>query len=173
MQVHWTFTKPKSISENFDDDAGNVWHLHATVTGVNVEVIQQVIQQWSHVFICCVATQTRLWNTSTYRIMCHRLHLFPYRIQICQSLSIFSLMHIRCLQMLFCGSWMLGNTWLSDKVFLLDSFVNKQCWQICWIKILPCYRIIIPTPCRPLPPCKVMAWAVISSKGFIGSFCRC
>ncbi|GBM52951.1 hypothetical protein AVEN_111306-1 [Araneus ventricosus] len=64
-----------------DDRIGNVGRPRSAVTESKADVVQQVILQQPRTSVRRVASRTGLRRT-THRIMCHNLHMFPYKIQI-------------------------------------------------------------------------------------------
>lgn len=70
-----------------DDRAGNYGGLPAAVTNANVEAVQQFIQGSSRVSGSRVVAQARIQRMSEHRIMPHKIHLFPYKIETSRTLN--------------------------------------------------------------------------------------
>ncbi|GBN32900.1 hypothetical protein AVEN_231834-1 [Araneus ventricosus] len=106
----------------------------------------------------------------TYRIMLLTLHMFPYKIQTYQPLSVNAIDALydfvsAVLQLVGEDDIDDGNIWFSDEAYFnLDGFVNKQNWRIWGTENL---HVAVPSS---LYSPKVMIWASISSKGIIGPF---
>lgn len=110
-------------------------------------------------------TRAGLQRMTIYHIMCHSIHMFPYKIQICQSLNEDAIHACRnfadaMLQFLDESETNIGNIWFSDELYFhLDGFVNKQNWDI--------WGTENPHVASSLHPAKLMVLAMISFKGII------
>ncbi|GBN05193.1 hypothetical protein AVEN_143023-1 [Araneus ventricosus] len=73
---------------------------------------------------------------TTHRIMCHNLHMFPYKIQTRQPLSVNAIdarydFANAMLKFVDEDDIDVGNILFSDEAYFnLDDFVNKQNWRI-------------------------------------------
>ncbi|GBL95997.1 hypothetical protein AVEN_199962-1 [Araneus ventricosus] len=107
---------------------------------------------------------------TTYSIMRHNLHMFLYKIQMLQLLSVNAIdayynFTNAVLQFVDEGDIDVGNIWFSDEAYFnLDGFVNKQNWCIWGTE-----NSLVAVPSSLYSP-KVMVWATISSRGIIGPF---
>ncbi|GBO45985.1 hypothetical protein AVEN_246438-1 [Araneus ventricosus] len=147
------------------------WQPHQSATAEsNADAVQQVILQQPQTSVRLVASRARLRRMTTHHIMRHNLHMFPYKIQTRQPLSVNAIdarydFANTMLQLVNEGDIDVGNIWFSEEAYFnLDGFVNKQNWCI-WGTENP--HLTVPSSlCSP----KVMVWTAISSKGIIGTF---
>lgn len=70
-----------------EDRAGNVGGLPAAVTNANVHAVQQFIHGSSRVSVSRIVAQARIRRMSEHRIMPHKIHLFPYKIETSRTLN--------------------------------------------------------------------------------------
>ncbi|GBL89968.1 hypothetical protein AVEN_178379-1 [Araneus ventricosus] len=89
---------------------------------------------------------------TTRRIMRHSLHMFPYKIQKREPLSVNAIdarydFANAMLQLVDEGDVDVGKIWFSDEAYFnLDGFVNKQNWYI-WGTENP--HVAVLHPCIP------------------------
>ena len=117
-----------------------------------------------------MSAQLNLPKSSIHRIVKIDLGLYPYKLQIKQSLTDYD-----CARRLEFAHWMLGRLertpalldliWFSDEShFHLDGHVNSQNCRY-WGKESPTEVVA-----RPLHSKKVPVWCALSSQGIIGPF---
>lgn len=136
----------------------------------NVSALQHMLQQSPEKSVRRVSSETGISKTSVHNIIRKDLELFPYKIQIMQSLSITDQVD----RLAFCN-WatdVVGNyadafqdVWFTDEShFLLSGHVCKQNMRF-WSTEQPHYFVE-----KPLHSEKVTVWCAISSRGIIGPY---
>ncbi|GBN01084.1 hypothetical protein AVEN_94205-1 [Araneus ventricosus] len=83
-----------------DDRVGNVGRPRSAVTESNADAIQQVILQQPRTSVRSVASRAALRRMITHRIISH---MFTYKIQTCQALSVKPLMQVMISRTLCCS----------------------------------------------------------------------
>ncbi|GBO04801.1 hypothetical protein AVEN_203888-1 [Araneus ventricosus] len=71
-----------------DDRIGNVCRPSSAFTESNDDAVQQVMRQQLRTSVRNFAFHAELRRMATHCIMCQNLHMFPYKIQTCQPLSV-------------------------------------------------------------------------------------
>ncbi|GBN68733.1 hypothetical protein AVEN_133821-1 [Araneus ventricosus] len=110
---------------------GNVGRPRSAVTEPNVDAVQQVILQQPRTSVRRVASRAALRRMTTHRNMRHNLHMFPYKIQTRQALSVNAVdtrydFANAMLQLVDERDIDVRNIWFSDEAYFnFDGLVNK------------------------------------------------
>ena len=138
--------------------------------GANFSIIEEAFFESPQKSVRRASSETSISKTSVQRILKFDLDLYPYKIQIMQSLSL----NDQVERLDFC-EWALGklqenadcfsNVWFSDEChFQLSGHVNKQNMRF-WASEQPHEYTE-----RPLHVDRVTVWCAISSNGIIGPY---
>ncbi|GBO12030.1 hypothetical protein AVEN_159043-1 [Araneus ventricosus] len=71
-----------------DDRIGNVCRPRSVFTESNDDAVQKVMQKQPRTSVRNFAFHAGLRRMATHCIMCQNLHMFPYKIQTCQPLTV-------------------------------------------------------------------------------------
>ncbi len=94
--------------------------------------VRQILKESPAKSVCCIAQEASVSKSSLHRIVKEELHLYPYKIQMLQTLTSFSKQH----RLAFAENFRayladhpsaLPHIWFSDEAhFWLSGHVNKQ-----------------------------------------------